>query len=90
MDRDAPEDSNRSANPSLHEISDPARRQWLRLSTGAAAAALYGPLVAGCTTLPPRLGFAGVPPSTADTVVVPAGYSRPGHRALGRPGGAVR
>jgi secreted PhoX family phosphatase len=74
MDRDAPEDSNRSANPSLHEISDPARRQWLRLSTGAAAAALYGPLLAGCTTLPPRLGFAGVPPSTADAVVVPAGY----------------
>ena len=74
QDYGAPEDSNRSANPSIHEVSDPARRQWLKLSTGAAAAAVYGPLLSACASLPPRLGFAGVPPSTADSVVVPAGY----------------
>lgn len=78
MNRDHVEDSNPSANPSIHSLSDPARRQWLRLSTGAAAAALYGSWTAGCSspagTAPPRLGFAGVPPSSADTVVVPPGY----------------
>lgn len=74
QDFGAPENSNRSANPSIHEVSDPARRQWLRLSTGAAAAAIYGPLLGACASRPPRLGFVGVPPSTADSVVVPAGY----------------
>ncbi|MCP5285076.1 MAG: PhoX family phosphatase [Burkholderiaceae bacterium] len=76
MDTGTPEDSNRSANPSIHEVSDPARRMLLRLGTGAAAAALYGPWVAGCATgePQPRLGFAGVPTSNADTVVVPPGY----------------
>ena len=79
------EDSNRSANPSLWEVSDPARRRLLRLTMGGAAAALYGALAAGCSppragpgTLPqaaaPRLGFAGVPPSRADALVVPPGY----------------
>ncbi|MCP5270535.1 MAG: PhoX family phosphatase [Burkholderiaceae bacterium] len=76
MDLGAPEDSNRSGNRSFHEVSDPARRTLLRLGTGAAAAALYGPWLAGCATgrVPPRLGFTGVPTSTADTVVVPPGY----------------
>ncbi len=76
MDLGAPEDSNRSANRSIHEVSDPARRTVLRLGTGAAAAALYGPWLAGCASgqAPARMGFAGVRPSTADTVVVPPGY----------------
>jgi secreted PhoX family phosphatase len=75
MDVAEPEDSNRSANPRFDDVSDPARRQWLRLSTGAAAAALYGPLLGACATgVPPRLGFRGVPPSSADAVVVPEGY----------------
>ena len=76
MDLGAPEDSNRSSNRSIHEVSDPARRTLLRLGTGAAAAALYGPWLAGCAAgaAPPRLGFIGVPTSSADTVVVPTGY----------------
>jgi hypothetical protein len=70
------EDSNRSTAPSIHQVSDPSRRTVLRLSAGAAAAALYGPFMAGCahTAAAPRLGFASVPPSRADTVVVPDGY----------------
>ncbi|MBT9489014.1 MAG: PhoX family phosphatase [Rubrivivax sp.] len=70
------ENSNRSTTPDLQQVSDPARRTVLRLSAGAAAAALYGPWLAGCAHpgAAPRLGFAPVPPSRADTVVVPAGY----------------
>ena len=46
------EDSNRSSNPSIHTVSDPARRTWLR---GTAAAAFLAPLagvggLAGCAT----------------------------------------
>jgi len=75
------EDSNRSSNPSIHDISDPARRIVLRSGFGLAAAALFAPL-GGCTGGPQaqpgttsKLGFKGIAPSTADTVVVPAGYS---------------
>ena len=63
------EDSNPSANPSLHDLSAPERRTVLRLGLGAAAAALYGPLgaqLAGCAgpaAHRPTLGFAAVPPS---------------------------
>jgi uncharacterized protein len=83
------EDSNRSANPSIHEVSDPARRRLLGgglglglgLSTGLGA--LLAPL-AGCSTPGgggsggsggPLLGFKSVPVSTADQVLVPEGYS---------------
>ena len=70
------EDSNRSSTPGIHQVSDPSRRTVLRLSAGAAAAALYGPWLGGCAhgTTASRLGFAPVPPSRADTVVVPEGY----------------
>lgn len=81
------EDSNRSANPSIHEVSDPARRRVLRGGLGAATAGLLAPLsgvaslatLAGCATTDagggPLIGFKPVPVSTADTVVVPEGYS---------------
>ncbi|MBL8312701.1 MAG: PhoX family phosphatase [Rubrivivax sp.] len=81
-DFDTLEDSNRSGNPSIHEISPPTRRTVLR---GAAATALLAPLASallpGCTTSPGAarsdslLGFRGVAVSTADTVVVPEGYT---------------
>ncbi len=78
-DFDAMEDSNRSLNPSIHEVCDPARRHLLRLGAGAAAATLYAPLAAslgGCATPGggARLGFKGVPTTSADTLVVPEGY----------------
>lgn len=75
------EDSNRSANLPWHAVSDPARRVWLQGGLGAALAAAFGPLAAGlsgCATeggSGPRLGFAPVPASRADTVVVPEGYT---------------
>ena len=47
-DFDSMEDSNRSANPSIHDVSDPARRTVLRGGLGLAASALYAPFVAGC------------------------------------------
>ncbi|MBL8351797.1 MAG: PhoX family phosphatase [Burkholderiaceae bacterium] len=74
------EDSDPSASASLHEVSDPARRQWLQGGLGAALAAAFAPMaaaLAGCATAAgggPKLGFAPVPPSTADTVAVPEGY----------------
>ncbi len=77
------EDSNRSSNPSIHELSDPERRTLLR---GSAAAAFLAPLagaagLGGCATAgggaggSPLLGFKSVPVSNADTVIVPEGYS---------------
>lgn len=78
MNREDPEDSNRSANPSIHALSDPARRQWLRLSTGAAAAALYGSWAAGCSSAAPA-GSGGVAPSA------PSAPSAPGSAALPPP-----
>jgi uncharacterized protein len=87
----APQDSPRSANPSIHEVSAPDRRRLLRRSAGAALAALLGPAASahaadaaaraapgepdGPTDAGPRLGFRGVPPSRADRVVVPEGYT---------------
>ena len=80
-DFDTMEDSNRSANLPLKSVSDPARRVWLQGGLGAALAAAFGPLAAGlsgCATpaaAGPKLGFTAVPPSRADTVVVPPGYT---------------
>ena len=75
------EDSNRSGNPSIHELSDPARRVVLRGSAGAAVAALLAPLAA-CTT--PLAGGSGVSPligfkpigtdQSPDGLRVPEGY----------------
>jgi secreted PhoX family phosphatase len=95
------EDSNRSGNPALAALSDPARRLWLQGGLGAAASALLAPL-AGCAApgmddrLPPgfagapqhhgaRLGFAGVPASTRDAVAVPPGYVAQVLAAWGEP-----
>ncbi len=78
------EDSNRSSNPSIHDVSDPVRRIVLRGGLGALAGALMLPL-AGCGSLSgaagllgarsATLGFKPVPPSGADKVVVPEGYT---------------
>jgi uncharacterized protein len=80
------EDSNRSGNPSIYDVSDPSRRVILRGGLGATVAGLLAPLGAaglgGCATAGPTagaatgplLGFKGVAVSTADTVTVPDGY----------------
>jgi secreted PhoX family phosphatase len=72
---DTMEDSNRSANPSIHEVSDPARRTLLLGGAGA----VLGGLLAGCASPSaspaPRLGFKGVPTDVSPNgLVVPEGY----------------
>jgi len=76
------EDSNPSGNPTLHEVSDPARRLYLQAAGGAWLTSLLAPLAAGCAHSNPsaalgpraRMGFRAVPPSAADQLVVPPGY----------------
>ena len=82
------EDSNESSNPSIHQLTDPARRRVVRGGLAGAVGGLLGPLAAGCAapsgpgagdappTPPsgPRLGFRSVPVGRADAVVVPEGY----------------
>ena len=94
-DFDAMEDSNRSANPSIHDVSDPARRIVLRGSLGVLAASLYGPMAAGCAApsgkpsapaaLAPSIGFKGVPVDASDKLVVPEGYIASVIAAWGEP-----
>ncbi|MES5951972.1 alkaline phosphatase PhoX, partial [Cutibacterium acnes] len=79
------EDSNRSDNPSIHDVSDPARRRFVQGSLASAAAALFGGgLLAGCATgagstkaanLGRDIGFASVPMRAVDDILVPPGYT---------------
>ena len=84
------EDSNRSANPSIHAVSNPARRQVVLGGLGAAAGSAFSGL-AGCAgpapAAGPRLGFKAVPASQADTLVVPEGYVAQVIAAWGEPVG---
>ena len=89
-DYDSMEDSNRSSNPSIHQVSDPSRRVWLRGGMAAVAGAAFGPLVTGCATITPKageplLGFKSVAVSTADAVIVPEGYVAQVIAAWGEP-----
>ena len=76
------EDSNRSGNPSIHDVCDPQRRGLLLGGAGLAAGAFFAPL-AGCAGLAssgqnssgPNLGFKSLPISTADRLQVADGYS---------------
>jgi uncharacterized protein len=80
------EDSNRSSNLSIHDVSDPARRQVLRGGLGALAGSFLAPLSAiggaaaltGCASLGmgsvAKIGFKSVAISTADAITVPEGY----------------
>ena len=82
-DFDLMEDSNRSSNPSIHDVSDPSRRVVLRLGSAAALSTAVGSLLAplaGCATAGgssrgPTMGFKGVPTLMADKVTVPEGYT---------------
>ncbi len=92
---DSMEDSNRSSNPSIHDVSDPARRTVLRGTLGVAAAALYGPLAAGCAAsavkreapaaLVPSIGFKAIAVDASDKLVVPEGYIASVIAAWGEP-----
>jgi uncharacterized protein len=84
------EDSNRSSNPTIHEVSDPARRTVLRGGLAAAMGGLLAPLT-GCGTMAPAgaglLGFRSVPLATADRLSVPEGYVAEVIAAWGEPVG---
>ena len=81
------EDSNRSSNPSIHDVSVTSRRTVLFGGLGALTSGFLAPLSAlggaaaltACATNGmaggPLLGFKSVPVSTADIVTVPEGYS---------------
>ncbi|MEN9396781.1 MAG: hypothetical protein RLZ81_1311 [Pseudomonadota bacterium] len=90
-DPDSMEDSNRCANPTLADLADPARRQWVLQALQWSALACVP--VAGCASLPAaqpsrsRLGFAGIAASTADAVIVPRGYHAQVLAAWGEPVG---
>jgi uncharacterized protein len=86
------EDSNRSVNPSFHEVSDPSRRVLLRGGLGALLGGSLGlGSLAGCASLGgakgPLLGFQSIPVSTADTITVPPGYVAQVIAAWGEPVG---
>jgi hypothetical protein len=93
-DYSAMEDSNRSSNASIHDVSDPARRTLLRGGLGTLVTGLLAPVsgigaLAGCATpgSTALLGFRSVAVSTADTVVVPEGYDVQVIAAWGEPVG---
>lgn len=92
------EDSNATSNPSIHDISDPARRTVLCGGLGVTLGALLAPL-AGCAAQPgagsiggvggPALGFAAVAASATDRVVVPPGYTATPLAPWGEPVGVA-
>ena len=89
-DFDCMEDSNRSSNADIHSVSDPARRVWIRGGLAALVGGALAPLAAGCATAPDvrsLLGFKGIAASTADRIVVPAGYVATTIAAWGEPVG---
>ncbi|MEN9628499.1 MAG: hypothetical protein RJA10_1726 [Pseudomonadota bacterium] len=86
-DFESMEDSNRSGNPTIHEVSDPRRRAVLRVGFGAAATSLFGGL-AGCASggaPAPRIGFQGIGIGTTDALTVPKGYVAEVIAAWGEP-----
>ena len=91
-DFDAMEDSNRSSNPDIHSVCDPARRVWIQGGLAALAAGALTPLFGGCATRvggAPLLGFKGIAASSADTLVVPEGYVATAIAAWGEPIGVA-
>jgi secreted PhoX family phosphatase len=85
------EDSNRSANRSIHEISDPSRRVVLLGGIGALTLGALAPWLAGRAVAAPAaggrplIGFKSVPVSEQDAVVVPEGYEAVAFAAWGEP-----
>jgi len=91
-DFDSMEDSNRSPNPSIHEVSDPSRRVVLLGGIGALTIGALAPWLAGVAATAgggSRIGFKSVPVSEQDAVVVPEGYEAVAFAAWGEPVGVA-
>ena len=88
-DFDVMEDSNRSANPSIHELSDPGRRVFVLGGLSALAWGVLSPGLAGCSGAArgggKLIGFRPVPVTEKDTLVVPEGYEAVAIAAWGEP-----
>ncbi len=93
-DFDEMENSNRSANPNIHEVSDPARRLVLHSGLAALAGGVLPAWLGGCAISPgePRstmsgalFSFKGIPTASNDTLVVPDGYVADVIAAWGEP-----
>lgn len=86
-DFDTMEDSNRSANPTIHDIILLNRRRLLHGAAAASLTSLMAPLV-GCAALAsigPKLGFKAIPVGMGDKLVVPDGYIATAIAAWGDP-----
>ena len=90
-DFDWMEDSNRSANDSIHVVSDPARRLWVQGGLAGLVATLLPLPFAGCASAGAgggaRLGFKSIPTTAQDTMVVPEGYTAVAFVPWGEPVG---
>jgi uncharacterized protein len=78
-DFDAMEDSNRSANATIHEVIKASRRGVLKGGAAVSLASVLSPLAAlsGCAAMAadgPKIGFKGIPVGMGDKLVVPEGY----------------
>jgi uncharacterized protein len=78
------EDSNTSSNPSIHDVSNPARRTLLQGSAIASIGSLMG-----CAALAngtgPAIGFKAIPAGFGDKLVVPEGYTATAIASWGEP-----
>lgn len=86
------EDSNRSANPSIHDLIAQETRLGRRtVLQGAGLVSLLAALhpLSGCASpsgsAPARLGFTAIPPGQTDALVVPPGYVAQVIAAWGEP-----
>ncbi|MFN0302552.1 MAG: PhoX family protein [Burkholderiales bacterium] len=80
-DFDQMENSNDSANRSIHQVSDPARRVFVQGGLAALASSVLAPWMSGCAvtagaqTSGPLFTFKGIATASNDTLVVPEGYT---------------
>jgi secreted PhoX family phosphatase len=94
-DFSAMEDSNRSNNPSIHDVSEPTRRTVLFGGMASALATLMPMTASAAATRAatlgsaPLIGFKSVAVSTADALVVPEGYTATVAFAWGEPVGVA-
>ncbi len=66
------EDSNPSANPSIHQVSDPAKRQTLQLAAWLGLLASVPATALAKSTS--KIGFKGMPIGVGDFIELPADY----------------
>ncbi len=83
--------ANTSNNPDIHSVSAPERRQFLRMSAGAAAALTFGGAAAAKAVSTPAalIGFTGIAADSTDALKVPPGYVARALSSWGDPVGIV-